>query len=275
MMSTIEEATVFLFNVKTTGFFSYSKTKKQDICQIGALSYTGASQFCRYIIPSTNFDHRATADSGFIKNGKKILLLNQQEVEDTVSERQAITDFVDFLKTNSEPGSTLFLIGYNSKGHDFPFLTKAFIDCGIPMVIEGRTLIFTDAFPLIKKIAKDAKDPLGQTLASFKSKKRQIVHRKLFGTTSYNDTETHDAIRDIKQLKDITTRFNLERLREHIVSTDDLVAKIEKSQAQETQMPIKPTEEDSPSLLRKRKFDHDMENDYGLKETKKMKSQHS
>ncbi len=40
-------------------------------------------------------------------------------------------------------------------------------------------------------------------------------------------------------------------------------------------MPIKPTEEDSPSLLRKRKFDQDMENDYGLKETKKMKSQHS
>ena len=81
-------------------------------------------------------------------------------------------------------------------------------------------------------------------------------------------------MRDIKQLKDITTQFNLERLREHIVSTDDLVAKFEESLAQElsTEMPIKPTEKDSPSISGKRKFDQDVENDYV---PKKMKSQHS
>ncbi len=30
-------------------------------------------------------------------------------------------------------------------------------------------------------------------------------HAVLFGITTYNDTETHDAMKDAKQLKDITS----------------------------------------------------------------------
>ena len=258
-MGIIDKIYIFLFNLETTGFFSCSPTKKQDICQIGVLSYTGASSFNRYIIPSTEFHFKASETSGFTtdcRGGKTILLLNQQEVEDTVSESQAISDLVAFLNTNSEPGSTILLIGYNSKGHDAPFLIKAFIDCGISMTIEERTLIFSDALPLIRKIAKDTKDPLGQKLATCKNLQRQTVHRKLFGITPYNDKDTHDAMRDVKQLKEIIAHpdFPFNRLTEHIVPIDDLVAKIAKPIAQKLskqEMPcIKPTESKETAIQR-------------------------
>ncbi len=270
---------MFLFNLETTGFFSYLRTKKQDICQIGALSYTSASSFCRYVMPSTDFHYKATAESGFSRsyqNGKHILLLKQQEVKDTVSEFQAITDFLDFLKTNSEPGSTILLIGYNSTGHDVPFLTKAFIDYEIPMIIDThtmiidtRTLIFTDALPLIRKISKDVHDPLGQKLATCKDKKRQTIHRKMFGITSCNDTYTHDAMRDVEQLRDITAHFDfpVDQLSKHIISMDKLVAKITKPIAHLSKQGLpKPTTEaeetdiqwhggnNSPKNPRKRKI---------------------
>ncbi len=220
---------VFLFNLETTGLFSYSPTKKQDICQIAVLSYASGISFCRYVVPSIDFDARATAVNGFTTgycpNGKKILLLNQQEVKGTVSEFQAIIDFVAFLKTNSLPGSIIFLIGYNNKVHDVPFLTKAFLDHQISM--EG-TVIFMDAYPLIRKIAKDANDPLGQKLATCENLKRQTVHQKLFGITPYNDSLTHDATRDVLQLRDIISysEFPFNRLWEHIVPTEDLVVKL-------------------------------------------------
>ena len=258
-MGLTDKIFIFLFNLETTGFFSCSPTKKQDICQIGVLSHTGASSFNRYIIPSTEFHFKASETSGFTtgyRDGKKTILLNQQEVEDTVSESQALSDLVAFLNTNSEPGSTILLIGYNSKGHDAPFLTKAFIDCGISMAIEERTLVFSDALPLIRKIAKDTKDPLGQKLATCKNLQRQTVHRKLFGITPCNDTDSHDAMRDVQQLKEIIVHpdFPFNRLTEYIVPIHDLVAKITKPIAQKLskqEMPcIKPTEAKETAIQR-------------------------
>ena len=224
-MGLIDKIYIFLFNLETTGFFSCSPTKKQDICQIGVLSHTGASSFNRCIIPSTEFHFKASETSGFTtgyRDGKKILLLNQQEVEDTVSESQAISDLVAFLNTNSEPGSTILLIGYNSKGHDAPFLTKAFIDSEISMAIEERTLIFSDALPLVRQITKDLKDALGQNLTACKNLQRQTVHRKLFGITPCNDRDTHDAMRDVKQLNEIIVHpdFPFNRLTEHMHCTN-------------------------------------------------------
>ncbi len=246
----------FSFNLESTSF--YSPKNEENICQIGVLSHTGASSFNRYIIPIADFHFKASETSGFTtgyRDGKKVLLLNQQEVEDTVSESQALSDLVAFLNTNSEPGSTICLIGYNSRGHDVPFLTKAFIDCGIPMVIEERTLVFSDALPLIRKIAEDTKDPLGQKLATCENKKRQTVHRKMYGITPCNDTDSHDAMRDVQQLKEITVHpdFPFNQLTDHIVPTDDLVAKITKPIAQEylkQEIPSKPTEAEETAIQR-------------------------
>ncbi len=55
-MATIEEAKVFLFNLETTGLYpTTQKTKKQDFCQIGVLSHPDAVSFCRYVVPSIDF----------------------------------------------------------------------------------------------------------------------------------------------------------------------------------------------------------------------------
>ncbi len=272
-MATIVEAKVFLFNLETTGLYPhYPKTKKQDICQIGVLSYPDEISFCRCVVPSIDFEPKATEVSGFSskdQNGQKRLLLTEQEVTNTVSKFQAVTDFVAFLETNSEPGSTICLVGYYSDKHDVPFLKEAFDDCEIPMVIEGRTLTSSDAFPLLWKIA------------DCDNKQRQTVHRNLFGLTAYNDTDTHDAMRDVKQLRDIIAHpaFPINRL---VSGATHLVAKTTKPIAQElsTQLPTKPTEaketaiqrNEIHNLSRKRRksSNQEMGND-ALKTTKKMK----
>ena len=284
-MATIEEAKVFLFNLETTGL--YQKTKKQDFCQIGVLSHPDAIRFCRCVVPTIDFEPTATAVSGFSssnQNGKNVLLLKQQEVTNTVTKFQAITDFLDFLKTNSEPGSTICLVGYYSDKHDVPFLKDAFDDCKIPMVIEGRTLTTSDAFQPLWKVAEDIHDPLGQKLSSCENKKRQTVHRKMFGITSCNDEETHDAMRDVEQLRDIITHsdFPFNRLIiKHIGSTDDLVAKTTKPIAQElsTHLPPKPNEAEKTAIQKQEVYNpskkrksssQEIEND-ALRTSKKMR----
>ncbi len=257
-MATIEEAKVFLFNLETTGLYPHNqKTKKPDICQIGVLSYPDEISFCRCVVPSIDIEPKATAVSGFSQNCQKRLLLKEQEVTNTVtntvSKFQALTDFVAFLETNSEPGSTICLVGYYSDKHDVPFLKEAFDDCEIPMVIEVRTLTSSDAFPLLWKIAEDVHDPLGQKLAECDNKKRQTVHRNLFGITAYNDTDTHDAMRDVKQLRDIIDHpaFPINRL---VSGATYLVAKTTKpiliAQELSTRLPTKPTEAKETAIQR-------------------------
>ena len=50
---------------------------------------------------------------------------------------------------------------------------------------------------------------------------RQTLHRHLCGETSYNNNPTHDAVRDVKQLKDIITHdeFPFCEFNEYIVAT--------------------------------------------------------
>ena len=285
-MATIEEAKVFLFNLETTGLYPhYPKVKKQDFCQIGVLSHPDAISFCRYVVPSIEIEPTATAVSGLsssYQNGEKVILLKEQEVTNTVTKFQAITDFLDFLKANSEPGSTICLVGYCSDKHDIPFLKDAFDDCKIPMVIEGRTLTTSDAFPLLWKVAEDIHDPLGQKLSSCENKKRQTAHRKMFMLC--NDEDTHDAMRDVEQLRDIITHsdFPFNRLIfKHIGSTDDLVAKTTKPIAQElsTHLPPKPNEAEKTAIQKQEVYNpskkrksssQEIENDV-LRTSKKMR----
>ena len=210
---------MIFINVETTGFFSKKPNLKAEICQIAALDHAGERQFCEYILPcSTGFHRKASERSGFTlsyADGERVLLLNGQPIETVCEEEVAIHRFVEHISDTT--ANAVIAIGYSSDTHDKCFIQSAFKRHGVQLNLP---VYIIDVLPFLRKVKK-MKIPFGEKLASSENLKRQTLHRHLFGETPYNSLPTHDAVRDVKQLKDIITHkdFPFYLLIEYVIAT--------------------------------------------------------
>ena len=210
-------------NIETTGFFSKNPLKA-EICQIATLDHTGERKFCRYIVPQTaRFHSKASERSGFTldyRDGTRILLLNERPVDSELvtGEKSAIYQFAQHISDTT--ANKIVLFGYSSNKHDRPFILSAFERHRVQLKVPVHII---DVLPFLQALrkSKNVSDPFGKVLASSKNLQRQTVHQSLKGETSYNNHPTHDAVRDVKQLKDIVTHddFPFKEFNDYVTDT--------------------------------------------------------
>ena len=210
-------------NIETTGFFSKNPLKA-EICQIATLDHTGERKFCRYIVPQTaRFHFKASERSGFTlgyQDGTRILLLNERPVDSELvtGEKSAIYQFAQHI--NDTTAKKIILFGYSSDTHDKPFILSAFERHRVQLKVPVYIIDVLRFLRALRK-SKNVSDPFGRVLASSKNLQRQTVHQSLKGETSYNNHPTHDAVRDVKQLKDIVTHddFPFQEFNDYVTDT--------------------------------------------------------
>ena len=189
------------------------------------MDHTGERQFCKYIVPQTaTFHPKASERSGFTlgyQDGKRILLLNGQHIDSEMvtGEKSAIDQFAQHISDTT--AKKIILLGYSSDTHDKLFILNAFERHGVQFKLPVHIIDILPFLRLLRKSKNNVIDPFGKILASSKNLQRQTVHRCLKGETAYNNHPTHDAVRDVKQLKDIVTHndFPFQEFNEYVQDT--------------------------------------------------------
>ncbi|XP_073725138.1 uncharacterized protein plex9.1 isoform X4 [Misgurnus anguillicaudatus] len=118
MPDTGEETPVF-FDLETTGL----NTSACDIVQLSAISSDKA--FNAYMLPRCCMTDGAARVTGLTVDGDA--LLRHRRPVRTTPQRQALINFIYFLKTFNRP----FLVGHNSRRFDWPILMRVMEEFGL------------------------------------------------------------------------------------------------------------------------------------------------
>ncbi|XP_051545762.1 uncharacterized protein plex9.1 [Myxocyprinus asiaticus] len=170
-----DEETPVFFDLETTGL----DTSACDIVQLSAVSRD--KTFNAYIVPRCSMTYGASKITGLTVDGEALLLYRRRVR--TVPLRQALADFISFLKTFNRP----FLVGHNSKRFDWPILT--------------RILRQFDLLEEFQAVVSGCVDTLGLSREMFQLEKySQPFLVQHFLRQSYG---AHDATEDVRTLQDL------------------------------------------------------------------------
>ena len=168
------------FDLETTGL-----GRNVDIIQIGAIHENGRT-FNRFMFPDGEIDPGATDINGFTKR-RGILYRNGEEVEDVVTPREGLIDFLNWIKHDSS--KKVILISHNAFRFDAPNLIN-----------NAWRHQVQDLEGLCSIVYK-----FGDTLGSFQNQfpqQRSHSMKNLMIKFRMGD-QTHDGLRDAQDLFDL------------------------------------------------------------------------
>ncbi|MBN3314054.1 PML protein, partial [Atractosteus spatula] len=177
------EYTLVFFDLETTGL----DVAACDIVQLSAIS--GEETFNLHMVPRCRMTDEASRITGFTVQGQALLLHGGPV--NTVTHREALSSFIDFLRTFHRP----LLVAHNAKRFDCPVLSRALDEFSLKDEFQQVVAGFLDTFLLGKELLA----------ASKVTKYSQQYLVKLFLHKTYM---AHNALEDVRALQELYNKWN-------------------------------------------------------------------
>ena len=193
-----------------------------EIIQLAAETERGET-FSRFTVPTREISPHASRINKFQTTsvgGKKFLHREGIPVK-TVSFKECLQSFVDFLGALQDGSKKIILIGHNSATFDTPVLLRTFHQYS-PQLIQKLMEVhvcFADSLVLIRNLIKDKQEALKMDDGSYIKTNQAAVYKHLFAS----DFKGHDALEDAKALNKILFKSSLRLSRSTIVNNSNTV----------------------------------------------------
>jgi DNA polymerase III alpha subunit (gram-positive type) len=174
------------FDLETTGL----NTRSSEIVQIGAVHENG-SEFMRYIIPNGQIGKGASRVNGITKHNGR-LYKNGELIEDAADPSHGLNEFLRWIEDNSQYGDRVILIGHNAIKFDAPMLMTNAINNNV-RDIDGLCRIIWGFSDTLLHFKREFKFP-------------RYNQKLLMSKFGMNNNQIHDALQDVKDLMELTTR---------------------------------------------------------------------
>ncbi|KAI1899779.1 hypothetical protein AGOR_G00065260 [Albula goreensis] len=176
-----KDVPLVFFDLETTGL----DVTTCEIIQIGAVC--GVKTFNRYMLPQRDIGEKSSAVN-HLTVVDQALRYNGEPVE-TVPLREALTDFIDFLRSFNQTR----LVAHNGRCFDFPILVR---------VLQEFTLL--DQFQRVVADFLDTKELSKTLLPEAQSYSQENLVMLTLGKTY----EAHNALNDIRALQELYQALN-------------------------------------------------------------------